>query len=100
MKKILKISATVVGLISVFGLGITFEKRKHLTRTLYCGSIRIDQSESDEPPRLFLELEVPLESFRNLETASFKVINKNYIYANKTRPIVEKSKLKEDRNEN
>lgn len=43
------------------------------------GVLRIDQSDSTEPPYLFVELENSVDSFANKKHVLFRVIKKNYI---------------------
>lgn len=79
MKRYLGIALALLGCGVSFGIGMALEKRRTSSKTLYCGVLRVDKSEEDESPKLFLELETPLESFQNLKTASFRVLNQNYI---------------------
>jgi hypothetical protein len=57
-------------------IGKTIEKRKH---DIHVGSLRLDNSEADEPIKMFLELEVPLDSLEKMSTVVFKVVKENYI---------------------
>lgn len=91
MKIYLKITTFLLSCGASVGLGMILEKKRISSKTLYCGTLRIDKSEADEAPRLFLELETPLEQLQNIKVASFKVLNRNYIYANKTTPIMDKN---------
>jgi len=65
----------LLGLVS----GKSIEKSRNKRNDILCGSLRLDKSEADVPPRLFLELEVSLDSLSNRDVAVFRVINESYI---------------------
>lgn len=67
-------STLLVGFIS----GTMYEKHKKM-KDIPIGTLRLDQSEADEPTQLFLELEVPLESLQGKKVAVFRVVKQNYI---------------------
>lgn len=62
--------------ITGIAVGKTIEKHKH---DIHVGSLRLDKSEADEPVKMFLELEVPLDSLEKMNTVVFKVVKENYI---------------------
>lgn len=62
-----------------FAGGIAVEKIFTKKNTKSIATLRIDRSEEDEPPKIFLELEAPFEELQKMETASIKILNKNYI---------------------
>lgn len=43
------------------------------------GTIRIDTSDPNDNPYLFLELDVPIKDFRNKKEVTCKINNKSYI---------------------
>lgn len=43
------------------------------------GTIYINKMEADEPENIFLELSIPVEALKKLETGLFKISNRNYI---------------------
>ena len=94
MNKFLKVGLIFGGCALSFGIGSVFQKKRANGKTLYCGSLRIDRTEECEPPKLFLELDVPIEALQEIKIAQFLVVNKNYIYANNTAPIMKENKLK------
>ena len=78
--------AIVVALMVSIGIGAfigilngTDRKRKAIEERSV-GSLRIDRSEKDEPPRPFLELkDSTIESIAEKKFVILKVINKNYL---------------------
>ena len=94
MNKFLKAGLIFGGCALSFGFGTKFQKRRANGKTLHCGSLRIDRTEEYEPPKLFLELDVPIETLQGIDVAQLLVVNQNYIYANKTTPIMKENKLK------
>ena len=48
-------------------------------RTKFVGTLRIDSSEPDEPPRMFLELNKGVGDISRLKRVSLDVSTKNYI---------------------
>jgi hypothetical protein len=59
--------------------GVIFEKRNTTKRLGYSGTLRIDNSEVDEPEKLFLELNRSLDELSKEKVVIFKVIKRNYI---------------------
>lgn len=65
--------AIIVG--SIIGCLVTL----FCQRTKFVGTLRIDRSEPDEPPRIFLELNKGVGDISNLKRVSLDVSTKNYI---------------------
>lgn len=83
MKKItsVKILLNSIAAGGLLGLGYLIGKKQKKTKTVYFGSLRIDQSEKEEPPKIFLELTCNLEELSKHKDISLKVIKKNYVNA-------------------
>ena len=77
MKKIMIISI----LSMIFGVtsGIAIGRKQEVNKQVFAGVLRLDNSEKDQDTRLFLELEVPLDTLIKSHSAQFKVLKKNYI---------------------
>jgi len=83
MKKIKSVKKILLNSIAAGGIlciGYLVGKQKR-TKTLYFGSLRIDKSEKNEPPKIFLELTCNLEELSKHKDISLKVIKKNYVNA-------------------
>ena len=65
----------LVALSLVIGIGIGYILRRPKT----CGYIRIDHSEPDEPPRLFLESHIGIYELSRKKNVTYEVKVENYI---------------------
>ena len=59
--------------------GYFFSKKVNKPKIVYAGNLRIDNSEPDEPPKLFLELTTDLNDICRADTIKLKVIEKDYL---------------------
>ena len=68
-------------LLIIFGIGILigFVCATITTRTKSVGSLRVDTSDSDNSPYLFLELSKDIEEIYRKKYVTFKVSLKNFI---------------------
>lgn len=67
----------------VIGLFVGVERMRRAVEDQSVGNLRIDRSESDEPPRPFLEVtNATIESISRKKFVILKVINENYISQN------------------
>lgn len=71
-----KIIITAVGMLSI---GYLLGKKVNRKKYEYAGTLRIDNSEMDEPAKLFLELEKDISVISNAKVINLKVLKKNYI---------------------
>lgn len=73
-----KIINPIIG-ISLFSCGYLLSKIQTNKNQKFEGALRIDNSEPDEPPKIFLELTNDKIIYSNVKTIQLKVIRKNYI---------------------
>lgn len=66
-------SGFVIGLFTGLGLSYLY------VRSRFIGRLRIDRSEPEEPPLLFLELHASVEKVSNVKYVILEVKNKNFI---------------------
>ena len=69
----MEIFLVLIGLAVGVGIGYLIRKPK------VCGYIRIDQSEPDEPPKLFLESHIGIYEMSHKKHVMYKVKVENYI---------------------
>ena len=67
----------IVSLIIGFIFGITI--KSVITKRKSIGFLRIDRSDPEDGPYLFLELEKSISNFENKKYITRKILNKNYI---------------------
>ncbi len=63
----------------IFSSGYIFGKKVNNKPVTYAGTLRIDNSEKDEPKKLFLELETSVEDIEKSNVIQLKVVRKDYI---------------------
>ena len=63
----------------LFGVLMGSLIRQFLIKTKNAGSLRVDRSEPDEPPKLFLELNVDMNTLSSSDFIKLQVKNENYI---------------------
>lgn len=73
---IISVSLLIVNLVGVY-CGKRWEKNKTKKNTI--GNLVIDQSFTDEPPCLFLELDQSIDWFKRNEHIVLRVVQKNYL---------------------
>lgn len=67
-----------ISFLSGFAIGkFVNKKEKHLSKTF--GNLRIDTSEENEPPMIFLELKCSKEELFSANKISLDVVKKNYV---------------------
>lgn len=65
-------------LLSGIGFGYLLSKAIDAKKTNFCGNLRIDKSDADEDPKLFLEI-TDLHKLYSSNIAVLKIIKKNYV---------------------
>lgn len=79
MLKSLKIISNISAGLLVFVSGYFLSKKVNKPKIVYAGNLRIDNSEPDEPPKLFLELTTDLNDICKSDVIKLKVIDKDYL---------------------
>lgn len=74
---ILNIVFSSAGLIAGTIFGVKVANKRNKDKTKYCGTLRIDNSEIDEAPQMFLEV-TDMVALNSCETAIFKINKENY----------------------
>lgn len=78
MELVLWITMSLISLVSCIFAGIFIGRKQARAKTM--GWLRIDRSEPDEPPRLFMELKgVTPDMIAREKFVMFEVINESYI---------------------
>lgn len=66
-------------MVFILGLMIGYVSKKFVDNIETVGNLRIDNSDPDDGPYLFLELETNPESIKRKKYITLKVVAKNYI---------------------
>ena len=74
-RNLLRISASALIFVSGYLTSNEINKKK----TKYAGNLRIDRSEPNEPPKMFLELQTDLNDISKAKVIKLKVVNENYL---------------------
>lgn len=86
MEVLLLVIGVLFGLIVGAGVGIFIgmERMRKAVEEQSVGSLRIDRSEPDEPPKPFLEVKqgVTIDMISRMKIVMLQVINENYISSN------------------
>lgn len=79
MSKVVPVlKGVIVGFMVGFIFGVVKEYDAHIKKNSV-GTIRVDKSEPELPPKLFLELETDLNTIVKSKYVKLKVLNENYI---------------------
>lgn len=79
MQKIVKSLLNISSGILIFASGYATSSFVTKKKTKYAGNLRVDKSEPDEPPKMFLELTTDLNDIFKSKTVELRVINENYL---------------------
>jgi len=74
-----KILISCFGGLGIYAAGYFTCKKFNKPKNVYAGNLRIDESEQNEAPKLFLELTTDFMDIYKSDEITLKVVKKNYI---------------------
>lgn len=78
MKKIAVVAIGSASVLGTFALGVLVGKKAFQPKIEECGNLRIDTSETDEDPKMFLEI-TNEKKLMNSKYITLTVIRENYV---------------------
>lgn len=65
--------------VGLFAVGYFVSQRKKKPTVKYIGNLRIDNSEKDEPSKIFIEFDVDPNNLNDCDYVNLKVVKENYV---------------------